>query len=132
MQRKYDRWFLGVILGLALAVGVAACSRAEHPAAAAVESFIQALADKDEARYVTLTCGDFEADALMEYDAFSLVKTRLEDLDCQVVSVEGDVAAVSCQGRIIATYGNENQVFNLDERRYQVLNQGGEWLVCGY
>jgi len=117
-----------------LAVGaiLAACAGTQHPAAGAVEAFLQALADNDEAQYVTLTCPDYELDALLEYDSFSLVQTRLEGLSCQAGNASDESAEVTCQGEIVATYGNEDRNFELSERHYQVLNQGGAWLVCGY
>ena len=99
-----------------------ACSGGKHPAAVSVEAFLQALVDKDEARMVSLTCNTYETDALLEYDAYSLVKTRLDNLDCQVSSEQADVASVVCQGAIIATYGSEDQDFDLSERVYQVVN----------
>jgi hypothetical protein len=57
---------------------LSACSGGQHPAAASVEAFLNALVEKDEAQMVTLTCEAYETDALLEYDAFSLVQTRLE------------------------------------------------------
>lgn len=109
-----------------------ACGGGEHPAVVAVETFVQALVDKDEAQYVSLTCVDYELDALLEYDAFSLVKTHVEGLECQTVNLDGDKAEITCQGEIVATYGDEERTFGLSERRYQVVNQEGQWLICGY
>jgi hypothetical protein len=132
MHRGLYRFYLLGILIVGLAAVLPACSGGQHASATAVETFLQALADKNEAQYTTLTCADYELDALLEYDAFSLVKTRLEGLDCQATLVEGDNATVICQGEIVATYGNEDQTFDLSERSYAVINQGGIWLVCGY
>jgi hypothetical protein len=120
------------ILSLSLAGVLVACGDGGNQAAQNVEAFLQALVDKDEAQMVSYTCGDFEMDALLEYDAFALVKTQVDNLSCQVDQVDGDAALVSCQGKIIATYGNEDREFDLSERTYQVINSGGEWLVCGY
>lgn len=120
-----------MVLAFGLVFIIAACGAEKHPAARAVEDFIQALVDKDETRYISLTCGDYEADALLMYDAFSLVQTRLENLDCQAIEIVGDSASVACQGKIIASYSNEDQEFELSQNRYQVIQQGGEWLVCG-
>jgi len=125
------RTSLWILLISVLAAALSACSGGKHPAAASVEAFLDALVNKDEARMVTLTCQSYETDALLEYDAFSLVKTRLEGLDCQAASSDEDRATVSCQGTIIATYGSEDQNFELSERVYQVVNLGGDWLVCG-
>ena len=111
---------------------IAACSPQKAPAAQAVETYLRALAGKDEARLVSLTCGEWEAEALLEYDAFTLVETSLKDLDCQQTGSGGDAALVTCRGSIQATYQNEVQQFDLGGRLYRVVQQGGDWLICGY
>ena len=122
---------MGLAAGLLLTGLLYACSPSKHPAAAAVEAYLKALVDKDEARLVGLTCKDFEADALLEFDSFSLVKTRLEGLKCQAQDTGKSSADVTCQGQIIATYGAEDQQFDLGKRIYQVQKEGSDWLVCG-
>ncbi len=129
---RFVRWLPFLPLMLLLASYLTACAGREHPATATVEAFVQALGDKNEAQYMTLTCADYEFDALLEYDAFGLVKTHIESLDCQAVNVNGDTAEVNCLGDLVATYGNENRTFDLSERHYQVVKQDGQWLVCGY
>lgn len=122
-------WILGLLV-MAFMGLLSACSPAKHPAAATVEDYLNALVDKDEARLVSLVCPENEANALLEYDSFSLVKTSLEGLDCQA-EVQDGTAKVTCQGQILATYGTENQQFDLSERVYQVQEKGGDWLICG-
>jgi len=123
-------WML--LVSVILALILSACGSQPTGPAQVVESLLQALVDKDEARYVSLTCADWEMDALIEYDAFSLVATTLDGLDCQHTGMEGDAALVTCQGRIQATYSNEIQTFDLSDRVYRVIPQSGDWLVCGY
>jgi hypothetical protein len=127
-QRKI---FLGGAASLLLAGLLYACRPSKNPASAAVESYLRALAGKDEARLVGLTCKGFEADALLEFDSFSLVKTRLEGLKCQAQNTGESTASVNCQGQIIATYDAEDQQFDLSKRTYQVQKEGSDWLVCG-
>jgi hypothetical protein len=122
---------LGLAASLLLAGLLYACSSSKHPAVTAVENYLRALVDKDEARFDSLTCKDFEADALLEFDSFSLVKTRLEGLKCQAHDTGEAAASVTCQGQIIATYGAEDQQFDLNKRTYQVQKEGSDWLVCG-
>jgi len=122
---------LGLASSLLLIGLLYACSPSTHPAAAAVENYLRALVDKDEDSLVGLTCGDFEADALLEFDSFSLVRTRLEGLKCQAQDTGDATANVTCQGQIIATYGAEDQQFDLSKRTYQVQKEGSDWLVCG-
>jgi hypothetical protein len=128
--RKAPRLTWGLAALLIMVGALAACAASKHPAALAVEDYLQALVDKDEARLVSLTCPDFESDALLQFDSFSLVKTKLDGLDCQAQS-QDDTAQVTCQGQILATYGTEDQQFDLSEKAFQVVNQGGDWLVCG-
>ena len=127
-MKRASSWFAAFFL---MAAVLAACSTGKHPAALSVEAFLKALVDKDEAGMVALTCSEFETDALLEYDAFSLVKTRLEGLDCQTSSEQDNRASVTCQGTIIATYGSEDQDFELSDRVYSMVKQSGDWLVCG-
>ena len=122
---------LAIAASLLLPVLLYACGPSKNPAATAVESYLRALVDKDEARLVGLTCKDYEADALLEFDSFSLVKTRLEGLKCQAQGTSESAASVTCQGQIIASYGAEDQTFDLSGRNYQVQKEGGDWLVCG-
>jgi hypothetical protein len=129
---RLSKPLLGLAACLLLLTGLlAACSSSKHPAVTAVEDYLRALVGKDEARFTGLTCKDFEADALLEYDSFSLVQTRLEGLNCQAQETSASAASVTCQGQIIATYGAEDQQFDLSKRAYQVRKEGSDWLVCG-
>jgi len=56
---------------------------------------------------------------------------KLEGLSCAQTGTDGDAALVTCQGRLIATYGNEDQEIDLSARTYRLVEQGGDWLVCG-
>lgn len=102
------------------------------PAARAVEQYITALVEKNAERLSALSCADWEASALMELDSFQAVQTRVEELHCQAVSTEGTTSVVQCQGKLIATYGNEEQSLDLSLRAYQVIQQGSDYLICGY
>ena len=128
---KLSKPLLGLAACLLMAFLLSACGSSKHPAVAAVEDYLRALVGKDEARFTGLTCKDFEADALLEYDSFSLVQTRLEGLNCQAQDTGESAASVTCQGQIIATYGAEDQQFDLGKRTYQVRKEGSDWLVCG-
>ena len=77
-------------------------------------------------------CPEFEMEAFIEFDSFSLVQTSLEGLSCSATGEDGDAVQVVCQGSIEATYGNELRSFDLSERTYSVVESKGDWLVCGY
>ncbi len=100
--------------------------------AIAVESYLNALVNKDGAALSTLSCKDWEAQATMELDSFQAVKTELENLDCKKTGSEGDMDVVTCAGKINATYNNENMQIDLSKRPFLVKRQGSDWQVCGY
>ena len=131
MEAPLRRFFL-ILLTLAI-LSLAACSASNTniAPAKAVEDYLTALVEKDEDRLSTLVCGEWEEDALIELDSFQAVTTRLEGLACEQTGTDGETALVLCNGKIIATYTNEDQEIDLSARTYQVTQEGGDWLVCG-
>jgi hypothetical protein len=115
-----------------VAILLTACGGSPSPAALTVESYLQALTDKQDAVMLSYVCPDYEMDALLEYDAYALVQTTLKDLSCRETGTDGTTSTVECSGSIEATYGSELRSFDLSERTYSVVNDGGSWLVCGY
>ena len=101
-------------------------------ATVAVEAYFQALADRDINGINNIVCLAWEEQSNLEFDSFSAVTAKVEGLDCQVTSTEGDYAVVECQGTIVANYGGEDQEFQLQDNRYQTLFEDGEWRMCGY
>ena len=109
----------------------ACASKSNDAPAKAVEDSLNALVAKDADRLTTLSCSDWEDGALLELDSFQAVTTRLDGMACSQTGTDGDTALVLCKGKIIATYGNEDQEMDLSTRTYQVVQEGGDWLVCG-
>jgi hypothetical protein len=119
---------------LLLAFVLAACGGggSSSPAAQAVENYYQALQSRSEGQFVGLTCGEWEDQALLEYDSFQGVSLTLDGVRCAEDGQEGSDTLVRCDGKIVATYGNEQMDFPLDDRLHRVRNEGGDWRVCGY
>ena len=120
--------FIIMILTLALS----ACASSGDSAAQVVEDYYQAILDGDTARATALSCADQEANIQMEIDSFLAVDAFLDNFSCEQTGTDGDMALISCSGRITMTYDGEDQYLDLSASTYQVLNQGGEWLFCGY
>jgi hypothetical protein len=121
------------ILGFVIfALLLAACGGEPDAASAAIEDYLDALADKDAARLTALSCADWEAEATRELDSFAAVTPQLEDVSCRTADTEGDVTLVECTGSIRVTYSDEDKVFELESRRYRAVFEGGEWRMCGY
>lgn len=128
-MRKFSLIVLTVIVAT---LALTACSAGNQDAPAkAVEDYLNALVAKDADRLSTLSCGEWEDDALLELDSFQAVTARLEGVACEQTGTDGDTALVLCKGNIVATYNNEDQELDLSVRTYQVVQEGGEWLVCG-
>ena len=125
--------YLPFIVMFLLVLLVPSCNGTKtDPSVKAVESYITALVNNDSARLSSLSCADWEPNALLELDSLQAVNTRLDGLTCSVVGNEGAFTQVNCKGKIIATYNNEDQEIDLSVRNYQVLQQGSDYLVCGY
>lgn len=121
-----------LILALTLtAILLAACASNTDVPAQAVQNYLNALVDKEADKLPSLVCGEWEEDALIELDSFQAVTARLEDVSCSQTGTDGETALVLCTGNIVATYNNEDQKLDLSTRTYQVIEQGGDWLVCG-
>ena len=127
------KFLFAVILLSVLALALAACNgNSTDPAAKAVESYLNALVNKDSTKLSALSCAGWESNAKLELDSFQAVKIRLEGMACKTTKVEGTKSQVDCQGKILATYNGEDQAFDLSTRTYQVVQQSGDYLVCGY
>jgi len=113
------------------AIMIPACSSNTDAPVKAVENYLNALVNKEADKLSTLVCGQWEEDALIELDSFQAVTARLENVSCAQTGTDGDTALVLCNGSIVATYNNEDQQLDLSVRTYQVIEQGGDWLVCG-
>ena len=122
-----------VIMLSMLALPLSACSgMAPDPASKAVEDYLNALVAKDSTKLSALSCATWESSALLELDSLQAVKTRLDSVSCKTSSTVGGTSQVNCQGRIMATYNGEDQPLDISTRTYQVVQQGRDYLVCGY
>ena len=122
---------LTLLLVLTSLASTACTSNNDRAPVQAVENYLNALVEKDANRLTTLSCGNWEEEALLELDSFQAVAARLEGLACEQTGTDGDTALVLCNGNIVATYNEEDQQLDLSVRTYQVVQEGGEWLVCG-
>lgn len=121
-----------LLIAISVFVLLTACAPAESAGPeTAVEAYWNAINEKDSTSLSTLSCANWELDAMMALDAFQAVTTTLEDLECAQTGTEGENAIVTCQGKLVASYDGELQEFDLSLRTYLVENSTGEWLVCG-
>jgi len=132
-NKSISQYLLGISLVLVLLV-ILGCSSSKpaEPGIAAIEAYLQALIDKDVNQMINMSCSGWESQARLEYDSFAAVDLSLEEIDCQSGGQEDSYAFVSCTGRIIASYGEEDLIIELSERVFKTVEEGGEWRMCGY
>ena len=121
-----------IVSMLALNILLSACgASASSGAAPAVEGYINALATKDQAALISNSCADWEDDALIELDSFALVEVTVDGMSCAESGTDGDKTLVDCTGMLNMSYNGEPQSLDLADRTYEVIEQSGDWLVCG-
>jgi hypothetical protein len=117
-----------VVVGILTFTG---CSK-NSGAASAVETYIKALVARDANALKNASCAQWEGDAQVELDSFTAVSITLDGLSCQDAGNAGNATLVSCTGKIKASYNGENQELDLSSRTYRAVQEGGDWLMCGY
>lgn len=111
---------------------LSACGPAKSPADV-IGDYLQALADKDQAKAVSNSCGAWEEQALAEGASFVNVQVALEDLDCQVSNQSETEASVTCTGSFNFSYdAGEEQQLDLSGRVFSLILESGDWRMCGY
>lgn len=120
-----------ILFGALLISSCSSASSQDSPAAA-VQDYLHALQAKDLNKMINLSCAAWESQAKLEYDSFGAVQITIEDLACQSGDQAGESTLVSCNGRIVASYGAEDLIIELNERAYETVREGGEWRMCGY
>lgn len=127
-MKKSARFLIVLCLGLLLV----ACATKSDGAAAAVETYFQAIVTGDTDAVTKISCPDWQSTAQDEIASFAGVKARIDKLSCKTTATQGDQATVECTGGILATYVDREQTIDLSGRPYQVVKQDNQWLVCGY
>ena len=113
---------------------ISACAGGDAGDAAgkSAEAYLNALVARDGDKMSTLSCAEWEENALLELDSFMAVDAALQDMTCSQAGTDGEKALVTCQGKIITTYNQEKSEIDLSSRTYEMTQSAGEWLVCGY
>jgi hypothetical protein len=121
----------GILSACGGAAGTTQAAGATGPVKA-VQDYLQAVVSKDVDKVSTLSCKDWEQQAVQEVDSLQAVKAELSGLACSQSGTDAAGALVKCNGKILITYNTEQQELDLSLRTYKVAQSGGDWLVCGY
>ena len=117
---------------LILLIALSACASRNTQPEQAVEAYLNAIVDAKIDKITTLSCAEWEESAWLELDSFQGVEASLVDMQCTQSGSDGDTALVTCSGHFLTSYDGEAMEIDLSTREYELVQQGGEWLVCGY
>lgn len=132
LPRSISPWLFTILISTLFLFILAGCASKQTSAAYTTQAYINALVSKDATMLSNLSCAAWEADAKTELDSFGAVTARLADLSCKEAGKDGNFTLVACTGKIIANYNGEDQTINLADRTYKVIQEGGNWRMCGY
>jgi hypothetical protein len=135
-ERRYfmRRSWITILIILIALVSAAACSSqgATNTPTDAIGAYIHALVAKDTNQVITLSCAAWEEQARQELRSFDANTLELKDLQCQEAGQEANATLVTCTGSILANYGAEQMELDLSNQVYKVVQEAGEWRMCGY
>jgi hypothetical protein len=116
-----------------LAFMIVTCQKSQgSQAAGVVENYFKALVAKDANQALNLACASWEEQAQTDADTFALNPATAENIQCKTAGEAGEATLVSCTGKLVLDYNGEKQEIDLAERSYRVVQEGGEWRMCGY
>jgi hypothetical protein len=116
-----------------VAIIFAGCSKIPKSSADITTSkYILALAEKNKAEVVALSCKEWEETANLEVDALLSVEAQVTDLNCSVTEENSTEAKVVCEGSLDLTYNDEIRAIDLSRRIYDLRYEDGLWRVCSY
>lgn len=121
-----------LVSSLLLLLILSACAGSGSNPEQAVEAYLTAIVDADLDRITTLSCTEWEESAWLELDSFQGVDVSLQDMQCTQSGTDGDLALVTCSGQFLTSYDGEEMEIDLGTREFELVQQSGEWLVCGY
>ena len=116
-----------IALALLLMGGLVSCGTPPDEAVQTVETFLQAKINADLATLQPLICSELAERANAESRTFATVSNAtLQNMSCRL---DEDGSNVTCNGEIVAQYGDQTTTFPL--KRYRVVQENGEWKWCG-
>ncbi|PKO04247.1 MAG: hypothetical protein CVU41_18090 [Chloroflexi bacterium HGW-Chloroflexi-3] len=121
-----------VLAVLLLLITLSACAGRNTQPEQAVEAYLNAIVEAKLDKITTVSCAEWEEDAWLELDSFQGVEVSLVDMQCTQTGSDGDTALVTCSGHFLTSYDGEAMEIDLSTRQYELVQQNGDWLVCGY
>jgi hypothetical protein len=122
-----------LILVVLMSIILAACNSAQPDSpVGVVQSYVQARVTSDENKLITLSCKAQESQAKKDADSFRSMKATLDSISCKQAGEDASFTIVACEGKIITEYAGETRDWNLADRNFKIVQEDGQWKVCGY
>ena len=117
---------------LALAFFLTGCQSSPSGAADAIQKYLQARAASDVDQMTLLSCPTWEGQARIEAASFKAMNAKLDGVICQESGSASGATLVTCSGHIVTTYQGEARQWTVGDHPFKVVQQDGEWRMCGY
>ena len=101
-------------------------------AAQVVQAYLQARVQSDVDKMISLSCPAWEAQARVEAASFKSMKATLDNVACKDAATDNGVALVSCSGKIVTSYNGESRDWSVADKQFKVVQDRGDWRMCGY
>jgi hypothetical protein len=129
--RRWPLW-LAALAWLLAGCGAGGGSADTAGAARTIEAYLQARVQENVEQMTLLSCPAWEAQARLEAVSFQSMNAKLDGVTCAAGEEQEDSVLVNCQGKITTTYQGEAREWSVAEHPYVVVQQDGEWRMCGY
>ena len=60
------------------------------------------------------------------------MNAELQGMSCRQSGQEGDYTVIECEGKIVTVYNGETREWDLGAFPYRMIQEGGDWKMCGY
>jgi outer membrane lipoprotein-sorting protein len=122
---------LTIIALLLVPLLLSACA-SKGTASDAVENYLKAKIASDDNKLVSLSCKDWEAQALLEAKSFESVTAEFKDMSCKEAGKADNYTLVTCDGTLIIQYrGEDPRQQSLGGTTYRAIKEDGKWKMCG-
>jgi hypothetical protein len=126
------RRFMMMLFVLLVPFAVLSACADKSTAPAAVESYLKAKIASDDNKLVSLSCKDWEAQALLEAKSFESVTAEFKNMSCKEAGKDGNYTLVTCDGTLVIQYrGEDPREQNLSGTTYRAIQEDGKWKMCG-
>lgn len=118
--------------GILLAILILLTACAQRGPVETLQTYLQAKAESNLEAMLSLSCADWEGQAIVEASSFESMNAEIQGMSCRQTGEDGAFTVVECEGTIVTVYNGETREWDLGAFPYRLLQEDGEWKMCGY